>query len=170
MKKQLVLLLLFCGLLSYGQVTPDTSAWDKIPAPTGVVSDYEHLFTDGEILALTEIITKFEKQTTIEIAVVTINPELTPKDRFEEFTLYIANKWGVGKKGKGNGILIGISKGYHRMRIQNGDEVKTLLSDDETYRIVQDHFIPLFKEDKYYDGTKAGVEEVIRKLKVKLRL
>jgi len=168
MKKHLALVLIFCGMLSFGQATPADSGWDKIPPPTGVVTDYEQLFTDKEILALTELITKFEKQTTIEIAIVTINPELTPKDRFEEFTLYIANKWGVGKKEKKNGILIGISKGYHRIRIQNGDGVKTLLSDDETYRIVQAYFIPPYKEDKYFDGTKTGLEALIRTLKEKL--
>lgn len=169
MKKHLLLLLLFTGLLGFGQVTPDTSVWDKIPPPKGVVTDYEHLFTDKEILALTELITKFEKETTIEIALVTINPELTPKERFEEFTRYIADKWGVGKKDKNNGILIGISKGYHRIRIQNGDGVKTLLTDEQTYRIIQEFFIPQFKEDRYFFGTRDGVEEIIRRLKDKLQ-
>lgn len=169
MKKYLALLLLFTGLLTFGQSAPDTAAWDKLPPPTGVVTDYEHLFTDKEILALTELITQFEKETTIEIAVITINPELTPKERFEEFTLYIANKWGVGKKGKGNGILIGISKGYHRIRIQNGDGVKTLITDDATYRVIQEFFIPQYKADRYFDGTKAGIEELTRRLRNTLK-
>lgn len=166
MRNYLALFLLFAGLVCMGQSAPEPNGWEKIPAPKGAVADYEKLYTDKELLALTEMITKFELQTTLQIAIVTVNPELVAKDRFEEFTKYIGSQ--MSGKEKKKGVLIALSKGYHRIRIINSDGVKTLISDEETYRIVQGYFVPHFKENNYYAGTKAGLEGLMILLKEKM--
>ena len=49
---------------------------------------------------LNQIISDFEKETTIEIAIVTIDTSKVSKDKFEDLSLYIARTWVVGKKKK----------------------------------------------------------------------
>jgi metallo-beta-lactamase class B len=143
------------------------SFWDSLPAPTGWVNDFEDLFSIVEERLLDSIINDFKNKTTIEIAIITLDTSATPKDRFEELTLHIAKSWGIGVKGKDNGILIGISKGYRKMRIENGRGINELLSDEETKNIIYNHFIPSFKEGDYFLGSKTGLTALIDLLKSK---
>jgi uncharacterized protein len=110
------------------------------------------------------LIAEFEKKTSIEIAVVTIDTAMTSQDAFDDYTLDLARKWGVGKKDKDKGVLVGISAGHRRMRIQNGDGIEGMLSDNETKKIVDSVFIPKFREGKFYEGTLQGLEAIMRVL------
>jgi len=65
MKKIILFItLLFLTCLSYGI---------EIPKPNGYVSDYENLFTSEQKQELTNILTDYEKATTIEIAILTVS-------------------------------------------------------------------------------------------------
>jgi uncharacterized protein len=82
----------------------------------------------------------------------------------EDWTFRVMNTWGVGQKNKNNGILIGISKGYRHMRIENGYGLEKNLTDQETKKIIDDEFIPFFKQAKYFEGTLNGLKALMKKL------
>lgn len=142
--------------------------WDDLPNPHNWTNDYENLFSDEQETKLDQIISDFEKETTVEIAIVTIDTSKVSKDKFEDLSLHIAKTWGVGKKEKSNGILIAISKGYLKIRIQNGDGIVLFLSDDETAKIIRNEIIPYFKKEDYFEGTKAGILKLIELLRKRL--
>ena len=149
-----------CSLfIAYGQNSKD-NYWANLPKPTGWVNDFENIFTIEEEKTLDSLIADYEKRTTIEITIITIPTSATDKDRFDELTLLIANKWGVGKKEKNNGVLIGISKGYRKMRIQNGYGIEKLITDNQTKQIIDQTFIPSFKADAYFKGVFDGIQEI----------
>lgn len=81
--------------------------------------------------------------------------------------MHIAQTWKIGKAEKDNGILIGISKGYRRIRIQNGNGIEKIITDEETKKIIENYFIPEFKKGEYYKGTLNGLREIINVLKSK---
>jgi uncharacterized protein len=141
--------------------------WNNLPEPVSWTNDYEGLFTEVEQTKLDSIISTFEKETSIEISIVTIDTLKTSKEKFEELTLHIAQTWEIGKAKKANGILIGISKGYRSIRIQNGHGIEKIITDPETKKILEDYFIPEYKKDDYYQGTLKGLCEMIRLLKYK---
>ena len=120
-------------------------------------------------LDLNQIISNFEKETTVEIAIVTIDTFKVSKEKFEDLSLHIARTWGVGKKDKSNGVLIAISDGYRQIRIQNGDGITLLISDEETTNIIKNQVIPYFKKEEYFEGTQACLLEIIKLLKVRLK-
>lgn len=168
MKKLLTLCILLLSLTALAQKTE--SLWEYLPAANGYVNDFEHLFAEDEKATLTDLIRQFELETSVKIAVVTISPANTPKERFEALTLHIAQQWGTGKKGnKNNGILIGISAGFHRIRIQNSDGVVAIITDVETKKIIDEVFVPEFKENKYFNGTLNGLKEIMKLLKERLK-
>lgn len=138
------------------------SFWNNLPKYSGYVNDYENLYTDEEEKYLDSVITMFEKTTTIEIVLVTFDSALIERDKFDALTLHIARHWGVGKKETNNGILIGISKGHRRIRIQNGYGIERILNDSETKSLIDNYFIPEFKAGNYYQGTINGIIELIR--------
>jgi uncharacterized protein len=137
------------------------SFWDSLPKPTGYVNDYENIFTDAEEQSLDSLIRDFEKRTTIQITVVTFDTAMTTRDSLDALTLRIAIAWGVGQKGKDNGMVIGISRGYRQMRIQNGYGIEHILSDEETKLVIANEFIPLYRESKYFEGTLAGLKALM---------
>jgi uncharacterized protein len=128
------------------------------------VNDFERIYTPGEIHTLDSMMADFEKRTTIQIAIITIDTTMMKKEDLDSWTLKVANAWGLGQKQKNNGILIGISVGYRVMRIQNGYGIQKKLSDEETREIVSIYFVPFFKESKYFEGTLSGLQALMKRL------
>lgn len=142
--------------------------WNHPPRYQKWVNDYENLYTTGQEAELTTLIDNFEKETSFEIAIVTIDTIRVEEDKFEDLSLHIAKTWGVGKRFKDNGVLIAISKGYKRMRIQNGNGTEKIFTNEETQLVIDNYFIPYFKKEEYFNGTLSGLKEIMRILKSKM--
>jgi uncharacterized protein len=138
----------------------------ELPAkPAGWTSDYEQLFTKGQVDSLNSLISHFEAETSNEIAVVTIDRRWTTEDKFDSLVTDIGNYWGVGKKGKNNGIVLGISAGLRKIRISNGYGIEAKLSDNESKEIIDSTIIPYFKEGKFYEGVSRGLAKIMQQLR-----
>ncbi len=133
--------------------------------PLGWTSDYENIFSTEQILELDSMINVFEKETTNEIAIVTIDSSWTTAEKFDSLILTIHNNWGVGKKNANNGILIGVSTGLRKIRISNGYGIEQKLTDFETKKIIDNFIIPEFKQANFFNGTKKGVLELMKKMR-----
>ncbi len=88
------------------------------------------------------------------------------EDQMNDFTRQTFNTWGLQGKGNLNGILIGLSRGYKKLRIETGSGAEQVLSDFDTKEIIEKTFIPSLKDGKYYKGTYEGLLEIIKKLKL----
>ena len=151
------------------QTNQSPSPTDSLPKSVGYVNDFENLYTIEEQKHLDELITEFEDATTVQMALVSIPAYFIKNGNIDDYTLQLGRTWGVGRKDKNNGILIGISSELRHMRIQNGTGIETILSNAETKRIVDSFFIPEFKKGNYYAGTLKGIQEVMKTLKEKLK-
>lgn len=135
---------------------------DSLPTPQGYVNDYENIYSDREEAVLDSLIRAFENKTTIQIVVITFDTTMTTRDSLDALTLYIGNAWGVGQKGKNNGVAIGISRGYRRITIRNGNGIEQILTNEETKQIIDTAFIPGFRASRYFEGTYNGLLELMR--------
>ncbi|MEZ4805313.1 MAG: TPM domain-containing protein [Bacteroidia bacterium] len=158
---KLLSLFLFLCLKSCSPSEP-VGFWSSIPEPLGWVNDFEHLFTQKQLKSLDKLLSDNERKTSNEIAVITIPSNAVSKVNFDSTVLEIAKAWGIGKKVKNNGILIGISKGHRLIRICNADGITKLLSDSETKLIIETVFIPNFKKEDYFLGTFSGIQSLIK--------
>lgn len=138
---------------------------NNMPKPVGLVNDFEDIFTPEQEQALNALLLEAQLPADAKIAVVTISKNSTPKEEFEAFTLQLAKNWGVGEAGKDNGIVIAVSAGHRRIRIQNGDGIVMRMSDTETKTIIDDVIIPKFKENDYYQGIVDGISQIVKHLK-----
>jgi uncharacterized protein len=150
--------------LSISQERSDSLAL-HVPPPTRSINDFVQLFDGDEIKTLDSLVSVFEKTTTVEIVVATVNSKMVKDHDFEDYTLVMMRMWGVGKKDKNNGVLIVISPNLRRIRIQNGYGIEKILSDSETKQIIDGFFLPKFKEAKYFEGTRDGIIALANKLK-----
>lgn len=113
----LVLSVLFLTYLSFSQT---------IPKNKGFVSDYENIFTHQQISNLTQVLDNYEKQTSVEIYVLTVADF---ESDIADFAQDVATEWAVGKKGVDNGLLIVISKNKQIIRTQTGYGLEGYLPD-----------------------------------------
>jgi uncharacterized protein len=136
-----------------------------IPNPQGLVNDFSGLFTPDQRETLKRLVNDYDQQTTIEMAIVTLTPGHVSHQNFDHYTLQLANRWGVGKKDKNNGVLVAIAPELGRMRIQNGFGIEKIMSNEETKTIIDSFFIPQFKQGEYFRGTMQGVTVLMERLK-----
>ena len=144
---------------------PNDFPWKSPPKATSWVNDFEDIYSDAEERKLEKQILAFKAKTGMEIAIVTIDKRSMTADEFDVFTLEIARNWAVGSKEKNDGMLIAISKGLRKIYIRNGTGIAAILSDDSTKKIIEENIIPAFKKGEYYQGTKDGLNSIIKNLK-----
>lgn len=140
-------------------------AYTDFPPSKGWVNDYGKLLTEEEIDTLTQMIKAHEEKTTNEIAILTIGN--IPEQYHYDLKAYgedLANKWGIGKADKNNGILISICVPYRRIAINTGLGMEDKISDSFANNIITRYMSPYFMKRGYYPGLKAGLEAIIRQL------
>ncbi|RYY23810.1 MAG: TPM domain-containing protein [Chitinophagaceae bacterium] len=131
---------------------------DTIPAPVDeYVNDFESVLTKAQTDSLRILMTSIRKEHSIVFCIVSIDSSMVQPARFDAFTLQLANYWGVGDREKDNGIVIGFSRQYRRLRIQNGRGIEKFISNMETDSIMQTVIFPEFKTGDFYGGLRAGI-------------
>jgi uncharacterized protein len=102
----------------------------------------------------------YETTTSNQIAVVIVKG-LDGRD-LAGFSLAIAEKAGLGRKGRDNGVLLFAAIGDKRLRIEVGRGLEGALPDITCGRIIRDDIAPLFQKGRYYDGLDAGIGSIVR--------
>jgi uncharacterized protein len=134
---------------------------DTFPEPAGKVSDFEGLFTMGEEAELTKLIKQHEEKTANQVAIVTIT-NYEPYPNLGLYTDALGNRWGIGKKDKNNGIVIVLGKELREVYVSTGEGIS--LKDDKLQSIIDSVMIPEYKKERYYEGTRKGLEAIIGEL------
>jgi len=124
------------------------------PNPPRLVNDFASMLTPQEINALERKLVAFNDSTTTQIAIVTI-PTLDGTD-ISDYAQQLAEKWGIGQKGRDNGVLILIkpktadSKGF--VKIAPGYGLEGALPDITCGEIVDYEILPAFRNGDIYGG------------------
>ncbi len=155
------LLLFFASIcIAFGQITSsqNTKSYFKTPEqvlaektpPKRIVNDYGLLFDAMQLEALEKKLVAFDDSTSTQIAVVTFH-ELNGYP-LESLANEIGEKWGVGQKGKDNGIVILISDKDRKVTIRTGYSAQIHVPPTIANNIIQHDMIPYFKQGDYYRG------------------
>lgn len=150
-------------LLNYRQFI-----WDSLPGAVGWVNDFGGLLKNDEENHLESIIAHFEKKTTIEIMIVTIDTNMVSKEKFKDFSDRLLKIWGIGKASKRNGIVITICSGYHETQISTDFGIDKYMSELRKAQILKKSFIPYFEKNLFYTGTLNGLNTLIKELSKKV--
>ncbi len=159
----LLFLLTFFGGSAVGQTT-GKPATDSFPEPQGYVTDLDHRFTATQRDSLEVLLRAYEKQTTTQIAVVTLHPADTSTTAFDQYSFELAQRWVVGNREKNNGILIAIAVPMRYVRVHNGLGIDNRLSDQQTLSFLQTAFFPQARKQLYYEATRDLILALIEHL------
>ncbi|MCF6276414.1 MAG: TPM domain-containing protein [Candidatus Magasanikbacteria bacterium] len=127
--------------------------------PTGFVNDFADMFSQEQEDVLNQKLTNFEKETSNEIAIVTV-PNLG-EDTIENFAVELFAEWGIGKKKNDNGVLLLISRDDRKMRIEVGYGLEGALTDLQSHQIIQNFLVPNFKQELYFEGVNSALDVMI---------
>jgi uncharacterized protein len=152
MKKTLFLFLTFflIGTVSF--------AANKWPAPQGYVNDLANVIPADQSQTLEAFLTQVEQKTGAQITVVTI-PSVEGAD-IDGAASDLFKTWGIGKKGKDNGVLILASIQDRLLRIEVGYGLEAVITDGQTGAIRRDDMNPYFKQGDYGQGLMNGATAV----------
>ncbi len=127
-----------------------------------MVTDSAGIFKPDELVELRKKLTDFEKKTSNQIVVVTING--LGFETIEGYANGLFNENGIGQKGKDNGLLLLFSKMDRQVRIEVGYGLEPYITDAVASRIIRNTMIPYFKDENYFEGISNGTSQLIRLL------
>lgn len=125
------------------------------------VQDYIGLLTKQQILSLDEKLKKYEDSTSTGISIAIVN---SIEDNINYKAAQVLTKWGLGQKGKDNGVLILLAYQQRQVAISTGYGVEDRLTDAMSRRIIEVDMIPFFKQNEYYQGLDSGTTAIIQTL------
>ncbi len=131
----------------------------ELPNYRGYVNDFANILSSSEETQLTAIINEIEKNTSVEIAIVTIDTTES-EGGINQYAERLFAKWKIGKKGEDNGLLILVSVKERLVRIEVGYGLEGYIPDLETKRIREEFINPKFKEGDYGQGLINSIKEI----------
>lgn len=127
--------------------------------PPRLVSDYVNVLSTDQQASLEAKLLGFNDTSSTQVAVVIIAS--TEGNDIAQYSTELYNNWGVGQKGKDNGVLFLVASEDHKTFIATGYGVEDVLPDAICKRIIDRDIIPAFKQGDYNGGINAGVDKII---------
>jgi uncharacterized protein len=152
--RKILVLLFFISLTAFAQ--------EGIPAkPNGFILDEAGLLNPEEENALEQKMRGYADSTSTQFAIVLVN-STNGRDPYD-YAIDIGKTWGVGQKGKNNGVVILAAMQDRKLRIVTGRGIEDVLPDAICKRIINRILKPTFKAGAYYQGLDQATSEMMQR-------
>jgi uncharacterized protein len=169
------MLLTTCGAAG-GEKGPDTQAFcvhiaaanapveqiGELPPLTGRVADQANLLSPAAEDRLTRLSQSLEQRTGDQMVVVTV-PSLRGHP-IERVGRALGNGWGIGQRGKDNGVILLVAPSEKQVRIEVGYGLDAFLTDARAREIVDADLLPGFRDGDPERAITRGSEAIARAL------
>ena len=142
--------------------TPTQTSNEKssnFPALTGRVVDQARVLSQSTKDELETLLATHENNTTNQVVVATI--ESLGNAQIEEYSIELARRWGIGQKGKDNGVVLVVAPNDKQVRIEVGYGLEGTLTDALSSNIINYYIIPEFKKGDIQNGINIGTQKII---------
>jgi uncharacterized protein len=130
-------------------VYPDLA--DRVTDEAGLLSPADKADIENDLASL-------EQTSTDQLAVVTVKS--LQGYPIEDYGVGLGRKWGIGQKGKDNGILLIVAPNDHKVRIEVGRRLEPMMTDTMSALIIQNAILPKFRRGDFAGGIKDGVRDI----------
>jgi len=130
----------------------------EIPYLTGRVNDLAGMIPGDVQQRVEETLAALENDTGAQMAVLTV-PSLEGEN-LEDFSLRVAETWGLGRKEHDDGVLFLIARDDRKMRLEVGYGLESRLPDALCGRILDNVVRPEFRAGRFGDGIEQAVNLV----------
>ncbi|MFH1389459.1 MAG: TPM domain-containing protein [Candidatus Margulisiibacteriota bacterium] len=157
-------------VLFYGLLMSARGGEVVFPSAKGFVNDFAGVIEPAAAEKTEKLCQLLEQKTGAELAIVTVKTvmPLDPKS----YAVKLFEKWGIGKKGKDNGLLLLVAVDDHRVEIEVGYGLEGTINDALAGQILDAYVMPNFKKGDFsggiYRGAAALAERIAAAQKVEL--
>uniref|UniRef100_UPI00404931CE TPM domain-containing protein n=1 Tax=Fulvivirga sp. TaxID=1931237 RepID=UPI00404931CE len=145
--------------MAAGQIFSEEGVPNPKSKDGGYISDPNQFLNPETYSTLNQHFARLEDSTSVQVALVVLSSigDEVPKD----FAYSLFNNWGVGVKGKDNGLLILLVVDQRRVEFETGYGLESLLTDATCKSIQMKYMVPQFKNEDYDAGLLDGVNAII---------
>ncbi len=162
MKRFILIITLFVSVLAAVVAQTDAKAYTVETVPNVRLTDVRRYVSDPSGIltppardSINAVCARMEQQSGVEAAVVML-PSIGDEEPFD-FAQSLFRHWGIGKKGKDNGVLVLFVMDRRVVRFHTGYGLEGTLTDALCKRIQQRYMVPAFREGNWDKGMVEGV-------------
>jgi uncharacterized protein len=130
------------------------------PNPPRLVNDLTGTLSASEVEQLEKKLYAYSDSTSTQVTIVLLG-SVGPYD-ISDYAFQLGEKWGIGGKGKDNGILILAAMEDRKIFIATGRGMEGAIPDALAKRIVTDMILPNFKMEAYYAGLDQATDMIFK--------
>lgn len=134
------------------------TALASFPALTGRVVDNANLLSAAEEAELVTELGALERRTSDQLVIVTV-PSLNGQ-AIEAFGLALGRHWGIGQRGKDNGVLLIVAPAERKVRIEVGSGLEAILINARAQEIIDRDMLPAFRRGASSEAIVAGTHQI----------
>jgi uncharacterized protein len=147
-----VLLALALAVLAHAQ---EPGHAPSVPEPVGFVNDHAGKLDESTRAKLEAFLDQLKQKTGAEFAVLIV-PTTAPMSP-SEYKVEVFRRWGLGRKGEDDGLLMLVALEEREVRFETGYGLEGTLPDGLQSRIFRNEMAPRFREGDWAGGVTAGV-------------
>ena len=130
----------------------------KFPELTGRIVDEAGLLSGQDYAEIVQQLEALEAASTDQLVVVTLKS--LQGYPIEDYGYQLGRKWGIGQKGKDNGVLLIVAPNERKVRIEVGRGLEPVMTDALSKLIIENAILPEFRRGDYPGGIRAGVRDI----------
>jgi uncharacterized protein len=131
------------------------------PAPKRYFNDYAGVVSAATAQELNSRLETFEKETSSQV-LVAIYPKMESDSSIEDYTVRVAQAWGVGQKDKRNGAVLFLFISDRKMFLQVGYGLEGAIPDALAKQITEFEVKPRLQQGDYDGALRAGVMAILQ--------
>ncbi|SFV38067.1 TPM domain-containing protein [Hyphomicrobium facile] len=128
------------------------------PNLAGRVTDEAGLLSPEDKAEIEKDLAALEDTSTDQLAVVTVKS--LQGYPIEDYGVGLGRKWGIGQKGKDNGVLLIVAPNDRKVRIEVGRRLEPFMTDTMSTLIIENAILPKFRRGDFAGGIKDGIRDI----------
>lgn len=139
-------------------------AQDVLPVPplAARVIDQTATLSEAQRAALEAKLAAFEAKSGPQIVLLLV-PATAPED-IAAYAQRVADSWKIGRRDVGDGVLLVVSKGERKVRIEVAKALEGAIPDLAARQIIDSTIRPAFRADDYAGGLNAAVDRLMQRI------
>jgi uncharacterized protein len=137
----------------------DAGAEPSFPALTGRVVDQAQILDAATRTRIDSKLEQLESKTTTQLVVATLR-SLQGYD-IADYGYRLGRTWGIGQKGKNNGVILLVAPGERKIRIEVGYGLEGTVTDAVSRLIIENAILPRFRAGDFPGGIERGVDDLV---------
>ena len=119
-------------------------------SPPRLVNDYANALSEQENQLLEGKLRRYNDTTSSEFTIVIIRS--TGAYDIGQYAAELGERWGVGKQGKDNGLVVLVAVEDRNIWVATGYGLEPTLTDANIKRVIETYIKPSFRQEQYFKG------------------